>query len=136
MKPKILKLLTNYLLMLPLCLVLLGAGCEKEKIDSDPNSIIGKWQLLKDDSCVAPNEVVTIEITKDSVFTKYLDGDLEFTSTFSVKTGTLGYDTIFYHNDEAEYDYEIFSLTGSDTLNLVPPILTAIATCNNYKCIN
>jgi hypothetical protein len=44
MKPKKLKLLTLFLLILPLCVVLLGAGCEKDDV---PQSVLnGKWVLL------------------------------------------------------------------------------------------
>ena len=136
MKNKKTKLLMRILLLLPLCMVMLGAGCEKDKNKYDPDSIIGEWHLIKDGTCVSPEEEVTIKITKDSVFNKYLDGNLEFTSTFSVKTSNMGYDTLFYHSDKAEYDYVTFFLIGTDTLNLVPPILTAIATCNDYKHIN
>ena len=34
MKPKKIKLLTTFLLMLPICMVILGAGCDKDNNDS------------------------------------------------------------------------------------------------------
>ena len=61
MKSKILKLSFIYLLLLPLFVVLIGAGCEDENISEDPN-LIGSWQIYKQSisgelkSCIDPPE--------------------------------------------------------------------------------
>ena len=47
MKSKKLKLLTILLFLLPLCVVLLGAGCNDENIQSDSNiELFGKWKFI------------------------------------------------------------------------------------------
>ena len=76
-----------------LLLLLVPMGCKKEDT-FDPNSIVGKWQIIQY-SKICPGFDRMIEITVDSVFKSYLDGRIEFTSTFNIKTGTLGYDTDF-----------------------------------------
>ncbi len=43
MKPKKLKLLTTFLLLLPLCMVLLGAGCEKDEELKMKTQVLGEW---------------------------------------------------------------------------------------------
>lgn len=133
MKSKILKLLANNLLLLSLCLVMLGAGCEKDETNLNTKSIVGTWQLIPfPDNCVGfRNE--KIEITSDSVFKRYINSEMDIISAFSVKTGSLGYDTIFFHNPNAEYEYEEIALIGNDTLHLVSPTLTAFATCDYFK---
>jgi hypothetical protein len=113
---------------------LMGAGCEKEKeTNYESNGIVGKWQLLQLPETCAGFRDEMIEITPDSVLKRYIDGELDLTSTFNIKTGSMGYDTIFYHSPNAEYDYESIALIGNDTLHLVPPILTLTATCDYFK---
>jgi len=128
------RLLGIFLLLLPLCVALLGAGCKKDKeIGYNSTGIVGKWQLLQyPETCVGYRDV-KIEITSDSVFKKYIDGGLDFTSTFNVKTGNMGYDTIFFHSPNAEYAHEEIKLLSRDTLHLVSPVLTSTATCNYFK---
>ncbi len=46
MKSKKIKLLTTLLLFLPLCVVLLGAGCDDEDISQELN-LRGSWQVYK-----------------------------------------------------------------------------------------
>ena len=129
MKSKILKLGAIILL-----LSLMGAGCEEEEeTNYDPTGIAGKWQLIQfPETCVGYKDAM-IEITSDSVFKKYIDGELDFASTFNIKTGSMGYDTIFFNAPVAEYDYEEIRLLGKDTLHLVSPILTLTATCDYFK---
>jgi len=61
MKQKKLKLLTTLLLLLPLCVVLLGAGCDDDELSSE-QSINGSWKVSKQiisgelESIVAPPE--------------------------------------------------------------------------------
>jgi len=43
MKNKKLKLLTIFMLLLPLCVVILGAGCEKEKDFDTKSQLLGEW---------------------------------------------------------------------------------------------
>ena len=46
MKTKQLKHTTTITLLLSLCVVLLGTGCERDKISIDPNLLIqGKWEI-------------------------------------------------------------------------------------------
>lgn len=88
--------LAFFLILLPLCVFLFGVGCEKDEINSNAEGIIGTWQLIPfPETCVGFGDIM-IEITSDSVFKKYIDDELNFTSVFSIKTGTLGYDTIFF----------------------------------------
>ena len=53
-----------------LLFALMGAGCEKEKNDYDPNSIVGKWKLIKVGSCVGKDNFIS-EITSDSIIKTY-----------------------------------------------------------------
>ncbi len=47
MKPKKFKLLTILLLLLPLCAMLAGAGCDDESIQSDSNiELFGRWKFI------------------------------------------------------------------------------------------
>lgn len=69
-----------------------------EKKDTyDPDSIVGKWQIIEyPEYCSVIDRIV--EITADSLFKSYVDGKIDFISTFNIKTGTLGYGTILYHD--------------------------------------
>jgi hypothetical protein len=114
-----------------LFLSLIGVGCEK-KDTYDPDSIVGKWQIIQYPE-ICPGFDRMIEITVDSVFKSYVDGKIDFISTFNIKPGTLGYDTILYHDYAGYYRWELIALKGSDTLHLIPPLFTAIPICNYYK---
>lgn len=115
-----------------LFLFMMGAGCEKDE-DYNHTSIMGKWQLIHcPEGCISFGNIM-LEITSDSVLSRYVDGKLDFTSTTIIKSGSMGYDTIFFQNHEATYEFELLALLGSDTLHLIPPILTFTATCDFYK---
>jgi hypothetical protein len=128
MKTFILKFSVAFLL-----LALMGAGCEKEEDNFDSAGIVGKWQLLRfPENCVGFLDEM-IEIAPDSIIKIYIDGELSYSSTFHIKKGRTGYDTIFYHNADEYYDWELIHLESIDTLQLVPPVLTITATCDYYK---
>jgi len=133
MKSKKLRLLTILLFLLPLCVVLLGAGCEKDDINLSASGIIGEWELFQySETCVGFGNV-HLEITSDSLFKRYSDGELTLESTFSIKEGTMGYDTIFFHNSDADFSYNLFSFLGNDTLKLDLPIYYLTQPCNYFK---
>ena len=113
---------------------LVWAGCEKNnEINYDSTGIAGKWQLIQfPKTCVGFRNQI-IEITLDSVFKSNVNGRLDFASSFNIKSGNMGYDTIFFHEPDAESDYKEIKLFGRDTLHLVSPILTALPTCNYFK---
>jgi len=75
MKTKILKLCTTFLLLLPLCVVLLGAGCEKEEpiyvISDDIGKILSVFELKYGESKKITYEgeeiKVSIKNVEDSV---------------------------------------------------------------------
>jgi len=115
-----------------LFLFMTGVGCEKNE-DNNHKSIVGKWQLIRcPDGCIGFGNIM-IEITADSVFNRYIDGYLEFTSEFNIKPGLMGFDTIVFQNQESTYEYELIAMTSSEKLHLIPPILTLTATCDIYK---
>ena len=115
-------------------LLIIVVGCKEKDIQDiyDPNSIIGKWQIIHHPK-YCPGFDRMIEFTADSLFKSYVDSKMDFTSTFNIKTGTIGYDTIFYHDHTGYYSYELINLKSSDTLHLIPPILTALPICYQYK---
>lgn len=128
MKPKILKLSTVALLFL-----FITVGCQKDNETIKDTGITGKWQLIHyPESCVGFGDV-QLEITNDSVFKRYADGEITLESTFSITEGTMGYDTIFFHNPNVDFSYNFLSFLGNDTLQLDMPILTSISMCNYYK---
>ena len=131
MKSKILKLSTVILLFL-----VIGAGCQKDEDDHAATGIIGKWDLLQyPETCVSFGDVI-IEITQDSVFKSYVDGELAYISTFYMKPGSIAYDTLFFHNPENYFKYVIADLNKqNDTLHITGPFLTYSAMCNYYKRI-
>lgn len=131
MKTTILKISILFLFLLSI-----GAACEKdEESSNNSNGIVGNWQLLQyPETCIGYGDAM-IEITPDSVYKLYNDGNLVLISPFSIKSGTMDYDTIFFHSEESDFDYELISLIGDDTLHLVSPILTLTATCDYFKRI-
>lgn len=113
---------------------LMGAGCEKEKNNYDPTSIIGKWEQINDGSCVGYSNSM-IEFTEDSIFKGYIDNVLSYTSKISIKKGEYYSDTIFFEEKGANYPYTYMYLTkiGNDTLTLDPPLVTFAPLCTTYK---
>ncbi|MBL7970924.1 MAG: hypothetical protein JNL03_05325 [Prolixibacteraceae bacterium] len=115
-----------------LLLALMGTGCEKEKNDYDPNSIVGKWELIKQQSCMNYNLVT--EITSDSVLKTYKNGNLSSSSSFRIKKGK-NYDTIFYDNKKDFGRYAFIKLISSDTLRIYDNILRLEPMCEYLKRI-
>lgn len=111
---------------------LMGAGCEKEKTDYDPTSIVGKWELIKQQSCMNYNLVT--EITPDSILKTYINGNLISTSSFKIKKGKID-DTIFYDNKKDFGRYAFIKLISSDTLRVYSDILTLVPVCEYSKRI-
>jgi hypothetical protein len=104
----------------------------------DTASIVGTWQLiLHPENCAIILPDIKLEITPDSVFTKYTDGMIDYTSTFSLRTSSEdeGIDSILFHNTEAPYDYQFIRLIDCNNLKLVEPVLYFSAVCNCYKRI-
>jgi hypothetical protein len=136
MKTKKLRSITIILLLLPVCVILLGVGCqEDDKNDYNPTSIIGKWEKIKIGSCVGYSNSV-IEFTEDSVFKGYIEDVLTHCSKITIKKShnEYNYDTIFF-KEPGSYQYMFLERIGTDTLNLNPPILTLTALCTTYKRI-
>ncbi len=131
MKTKFLRLISFFPLLALLCVILM-AGCKEEE-SYDPSSIVGKWQVIQfPENCVGFGNKI-IEFTPDSVFKKYIENELDFISTFNIKAGSMGYDTIFFHNPDTYPNWELIALKSSDTLHLVSPILTLTYTCGYFK---
>ncbi|MBN1649896.1 MAG: hypothetical protein JW857_01135 [Bacteroidales bacterium] len=97
---------------------LVGAGCNKEKIDYDPDSIIGKWEWLYTEGGFAgisypkENESVTWEFTEDSLLIRRVNNKISFQAGFY----TLQ-DTLFWENDPTDMICQI--LIKRDTLKLM-----------------
>jgi hypothetical protein len=117
-----------------LLFTLMGAGCKKEKNDYAPTSIVGKWKLIKEGSCIGENNLVT-EITSDSILKTYINGDLISTSSFRIKKGKID-DTIFYDNKKDYQVYALIKLISRDTLRLYTNILYVAPICEYSKRIN
>ena len=116
-----------------LLFALMGAGCKKEKNDYDPTSIVGKWELIKQQSCMDYNLVT--EITPDSILKTYLNGNFSRSSSFRIKKGEID-DTIFYNNNKDFGRYAFIKLISSDTLRIYSNILTLVPVCEYSKRIN
>jgi hypothetical protein len=121
MKPKIIKQSVIFLLLL-----FFGAGCGKEDLDYDSNSIIGKWEWLYTSGGFAgttypkENETVSWEFTEDSIFIRRVNNKTTFQVNFYVSI-----DTLFWRNDPTDMAYQFF--IKSDSLELwdlssIPPI--------------
>ena len=132
---KKIKLLFIFLFLLPLCVVLLGAGCEKDDLNHDPSSIIGKWEWLYTSGGFAgtvypkDEEKVTWEFTEDSLFIRRVNNNISFQINFYSSN-----DTLFWRNDPTDMIYEF--LIKSDTLELwdlsaIPPTFS-----HTFKRIN
>lgn len=125
MKTTILKLGTFVLLF-----ALMGAGCEKERNDYDPNSIIGKWKWIYSQGGFAgttyPEEGQTViwTFTNDSALIVPENWGITTNSKFHVSGNTLkleGSDLLIY----------TIKLSG-DTLHL----LSAGIFSHHFKRIN
>nr|WP_319571907.1 hypothetical protein [uncultured Draconibacterium sp.] len=130
-----LKLLTIFLLLLPLCVLLLGAGCEKDNPDYNPDSIIGKWEWLYTvngdftASYIYPEDRqrLTIEFKKDSSLIFKENGNIYSETVFSIYENDLNYD-----NNNVNHMFE-FSVDG-DTLKLINT--STLGSFSLYKRIN
>jgi hypothetical protein len=118
MKTKKVKSLTHLLLLLPLCVVLIGAGCEKnDPKNYDPDSIIGKWEWLYTSGGFVgttypqKGQTETIEFTEDSVLIARKNGEITFETYFNISGDTLKY----HQGTDLEYKIKI----SNDTLELV-----------------
>ena len=128
MKQIILKLSTVILLF-----AFISAGCQRDDVPPATKGIVGKWQLIQyPETCVGFGDI-QLEITNDSVFKRYTNSELTLESTFTIKTGIMGYDTIFFHNPDIDFSYQFIYLLGNDTIHLDAPILTSIPRCNYFK---
>lgn len=55
---------------------IIAAGCEKDEDNHAAIGIIGEWELLQHpETCVRFGDV-KLEITNDSIFKSYVDGEL------------------------------------------------------------
>lgn len=118
-----------------LFLSLMGAGCEKDDLDYNPDSIIGKWEWLYTSGgfagTVYPKEYekVTWEFTEDSTLTRRVNNNISFQINFYSSN-----DTLFWRNDPTDLIYQF--LIKSDTLELwdlsaIPPTFS-----HTFKRIN
>jgi hypothetical protein len=136
MKTIRLKLPDIFLLLLPLCVVLLGAGCKKvEEPNYDPTSIIGKWEWIYSLGGFAgttypqKGQNVIIEFTKDSISVLTVNGEIKGNSKFSVSGDTLK--SVTYTLKPETY-VRIFEISG-DTLAIYDYSTILYANC--YKRI-
>lgn len=116
-----------------LFLSLMVVGCEKEKDDYDPTSIVGKWELIKDGSCIGKDNFMA-EITSDSIIKTYINGNLISTSLFRIRKGKVD-DTIFYDNKKDFSTYAFIKLISADTLRVYSDILYFAPVCEYSKRI-
>jgi hypothetical protein len=128
MKLKILNLSTSVLFF-----AFINSGCQKDDVNLSTSGIVGEWQSIKfPETCVGFGNV-QLEITSDSVFKQYVDDELTLVSTFNIKAGAMGYDTIFFHNPDVDFSYNFISFLGNDTLLLDLPIYYVTQPCNCFK---
>lgn len=121
MKTTILKLSAFILLF-----AIMGAGCKKEE-DYDSTSIVGKWKLIKEGSCVGKDNFIA-EITSDSIIKTYINGNLISTSPFRIRKGKVD-DTLFYDNKKDFSTYAFIKLISADTLRVYSDILYFAPVC-------
>lgn len=116
MKPKKINLLSIFLFLLTLCVTFFGAGCEKDKLDYNPNSIIGKWEWLysvngdftASYSYPKEGQTLTFEFRPNNDLILRENGDIKSETVFSIVQDTLIYDENFY----------VFEI-NKDTLKLI-----------------
>ena len=121
MKLKKLKLFTTFLLVLPLCVVMLGTGCEDE--ERDPLCYQGKVvNLNQGDGC---QNIITITQTAEN-------GELVTNATISFNPdlyeGTLKVDDIVYFKI---IEYEEFGTRISTQPCTFPQFAASVEFCNN-----
>jgi len=109
MKTKILRLITILLLLLPVCMVLLGAGCEKDQeeySDYVEGYIVGSFQCNNDSK--ERGFCIILENNADSVFTFSLPEDI-----FDFPQGIIkpGHDAFsggpYFFPDSLRYEFKL-----------------------------
>lgn len=121
MKPKILKLSSVVLLFL-----FIGAGCQKDDLNYDPDSIIGKWEWISTSGGFASttypqeDEYVTIEFSEDSIFTRRDNDVITIQSGFYISNDTLNVNNIPYGSFFVKIRHDTLSL---DQYNVAVPSL-------------
>lgn len=111
MKSNILKLSSLLLFLLSI-----WTGCKDDDPDYDPDSIIGKWELLYTSGGFAgttypkAGNAETIEFTEDRVLIVKVNGEINFETNYNVSGDTLKY----HRGTDLEYKIEI----SGDTLAL------------------
>jgi len=121
MRTKKLKLLTTFLLLLPLCMILLGTGCEDE--EQDPLCYQERVvSLNKGDGC---QNIITITQTAEN-------GELATNATISFNPdfyeGTLKVGDIVYFKI---IEYEEFGTRISTQPCTFPQFAASVEFCNN-----
>ncbi len=90
-----------------------------------PNmSIIGNWQNDTDPGCGHETYYTSgtkMDITADSVFNHYYRDVLFLSSTFRVKPGPDGYDTVYFNNPQAPRPYYIIKFISCNNLWFADP---------------
>lgn len=94
MKPKRLKLLTIFLLLLPLCVVLLGAGCVKEEEPEikELNYLKVEGLSLQGDTCFikeGETKDFNLEINSQEEFEEYFDCKIDLSPQIDFSQYTL-----------------------------------------------
>lgn len=131
MKKEHLKLSTIILLFTFLVVV----GCQKEKIDYDPDSIIGQWEWLYSVggdltaiySYPLNGQVLTVEFRENGNLFFKENGNTFIETNFSISEDTLSY----YENNDVERIYQF--RISRDTLTLINPF--TLGNFNLYKRI-
>jgi len=121
MKTKILKLLARFLLLLPLCAALLGAGCEKDEDDelyeTAEGYIVGSFQC---NSSEIRNFCIILENNRDSLITSSLSEDIFNFPAGIIKSGHNSFTGgPFFFPDSFRYEYKIrfkFRVQNEDEL--------------------
>jgi len=99
-----------------LLLSLMGAGCEKDDLDYNPDSIIGRWEWLysvngdftASYSYPKEGQTLTFEFGPNNDLILRENGDIKSETVFSIVQDTLIYDENFY----------VFEIS-KDTLKLI-----------------
>ncbi len=119
MKTKKLKLLAILLFLLPLCMAILGTGCEEENINPDPDrAILGKWEVIENSLGPVSYPGAYEEYGTDSVLFNYnSENDTNYSKYWFVDSLLYksheyiiieGYDTTIYA-DIQSYKFEFLT---------------------------